>query len=301
MTDEAQHFLEKIRDNTNSSLPALLQPHSDNETEALSGLWEAAHYSVNIGGKRVRPALVVAAAQSIAHDVDLSVLESPAAAIELVHTYSLVHDDLPAMDDDNLRRGSPSLHKAYNESTAILVGDGLQARAFELLAKAPKLSAQQRLDMVKVVASAAGPLGMVGGQYLDINAVGTHMGKDDLSRMHLLKTGALIRAAVALGGIVANGTEGQMQLLDQYGKSIGLAFQVVDDILDVEGSSQALGKTSGKDSNSNKPTYVSLCGLEGAKKEAAHLLAEALEALSSFGKGADRLRELATYVVERDR
>jgi farnesyl diphosphate synthase/geranylgeranyl diphosphate synthase type II len=221
-------------------------------------------------------------------------------AIELIHTYSLIHDDLPAMDDDDLRRGKPSLHKAYDEATAILVGDGLQARAFELLANAPGLSAEQRIAMVKVLAKAAGPAGMVGGQFIDIQATNSDMTLDDLKTMHSLKTGALIRASLALGGIAAGASAQQLSALDEYGAHIGLAFQVVDDILDVEGDTATLGKTQGKDSEANKPTYVKLLGLAGAKTEAGRLLQSALDALAGFGDSADHLRDLARYIVERD-
>jgi geranylgeranyl pyrophosphate synthase len=205
------------------------------------------------------------------------------------------------MDDDDMRRGKPSLHKAYDEATAILVGDGLQARAFELLADAPELSAEQKVRMIKVLAHAAGPAGMVGGQYIDIQATDSDMSLEELKAMHSLKTGALIRASLALGGIAANASEEQLEALDEYGRHIGLAFQVVDDILDVEGDSETLGKTAGKDNEANKPTYVKLMGLEGAKAEAQRLLEAALDALSDFGESADHLRDLARYIVERDR
>jgi geranylgeranyl pyrophosphate synthase len=227
--------------------------------------------------------------------------EAAATALELIHTYSLIHDDLPAMDDDDMRRGRPSLHRAYDEATAILVGDGLHARAFELLADAPGLSATQKVKMVKVLAQAAGMEGMVGGQYIDIQATNSDMSLAELQAMHSLKTGALIRASVALGGIVAGASDEQLAALDEYGVHIGLAFQVVDDILDVESDSETLGKTAGKDHEANKPTYVKLLGLEGAKGEARRLLQAALDALADFGDSADHLRDLARYIVERDR
>jgi farnesyl diphosphate synthase/geranylgeranyl diphosphate synthase type II len=205
------------------------------------------------------------------------------------------------MDDDDMRRGKPTLHKAFDEATAILVGDGLQARAFELLADAPDLSDQQKVNMIKVLAQAAGPAGMVGGQYIDIQAVDSDMSLEELQAMHALKTGALIRASLALGGIAAGASDQQLGALDDYGTHIGLAFQVVDDILDVEGDSVTLGKTRGKDADANKPTYVKLLGLDGAKAEARRLLEAALGALDGFGESADHLRELARYIVERDR
>ncbi|CAA0092976.1 Farnesyl diphosphate synthase [Halioglobus japonicus] len=268
--------------------------------DPLCGLIEAARYSLDSGGKRVRATLGYWAAAAVTSDT-LPATDYASCALELIHTYSLIHDDLPAMDDDDLRRGKPSLHKAYDEATAILVGDGLQAKAFELLADAPELSAQQRIAMVKVLAKAAGPAGMVGGQFIDIQATDSDISLEQLKAMHSLKTGALIRASLALGGIAAGASEAQLAALDNYGTHIGLAFQVVDDILDVEGDTATLGKTQGKDSEANKPTYVKLMGLKGAKAEAQRLLADALEALNGFGESADLLRDLARYIVERDR
>ena len=275
--------------------------HGGETPAAISGLFGAARYSLEIGGKRVRPTLVLFASRAIRGESTLSAMDYITCAIELIHTYSLIHDDLPAMDDDDMRRGQPSLHKAYDEATAILVGDGLQARAFELLAEAPDLSDAQRIAMIKVLAAAAGLRGMVGGQYIDIQATNTDMDLAQLQAMHSLKTGALIRASLALGGIAAGASEQQLAALDAYGTHIGLAFQVTDDILDVEGDSATLGKTRGKDSEANKPTYVKLLGLAGAKAEAQRLLQEALGALESFGDSADLLRDLARYIVERDR
>ena len=263
-------------------------------------LLSAGSYSLNNSGKLVRPLLCYWACSAV-NGAESGNADAPACALELIHTYSLIHDDLPAMDDDDLRRGKPSLHKAYDEATAILVGDGLQARAFELLADAPGLSAEQRIAMVKVLSNAAGPAGMVGGQFIDIQATDSDISLEQLKAMHSLKTGALIRAALALGGIAAGASEAQLAALDAYGTHIGLAFQVVDDILDVEGDTARLGKTQGKDSEANKPTYVKLMGLEGAKTEARRLLGEALGALQGFGESADSLRDLARYIVERDR
>ena len=268
---------------------------------SIDRLFAASAYSLSNGGKRIRPALTYAAAYVFSPAPNPPTLNNTSCSIEVIHTYSLIHDDLPAMDDDDMRRGKPSLHKAFDEATAILVGDGLQARAFELLADAPDLSAEQKIRMVKVLARAAGMEGMVGGQYIDIQATGTDMTLEELQAMHSLKTGALIRASLALGGIAADATEEQLAALDEYGTHIGLAFQVADDILDVEGDSATLGKTQGKDAEANKPTYVKLLGLDGAKAEAQRLLGAALEALADFGDSADHLRDLARYIVERDR
>ena len=261
----------------------------------------ACQYALADGGKQIRPLIVYAACAAVDPGPPGEHIDYIALAIELIHSYSLIHDDLPAMDDDDLRRGRPSLHKAFDEATAILVGDGLQAMAFELLANAPELSAGQRIAMVGVLSRAAGPQGMVGGQFIDIKATNSDMTLEELRVMHSLKTGALIRASLALGGIAAGASERQLAALDQFGTHIGLAFQVVDDILDVEGNTATLGKTRGKDHEANKPTYVKLLGLEGAKAEAQRLLRAALDALESFDASADRLRGLARYIVERDR
>ncbi len=297
-------FSEDCRRRCQNSLTQLVRGNSSEfspNSPQLSLFTDACDYAFSNGGKRVRPLLVFCAMHAIDTALSTEGIDHAASAAELIHTYSLIHDDLPAMDDDDLRRGKPSLHKAYDEATAILVGDGLQARAFELLADAPGLSAEQKVHMIKVLAAAAGPRGMVGGQFIDIQAANSDMTLEQLQAMHSLKTGALIRAALALGGIAAGATEEQLSALDEYGTHIGLAFQVVDDILDVEGDTQTLGKTRGKDSEANKPTYVKLMGLDGAKAEARRLLQAALNALDGFGTAAEHLSDLAHYIVERDR
>ncbi|WP_238946935.1 polyprenyl synthetase family protein [Seongchinamella unica] len=295
MTNTLDGLLGSFRARLNDDLAALWEPFDS----AASGMSAPGRYATSNGGKQVRPTLYFAAWNAMADSSPADT--APALALELIHTYSLIHDDLPAMDDDDMRRGKPSLHKAYDEATAILVGDGLQARAFELIADAPELSAEQKVRMIKVLAQASGFEGMVGGQYIDIQAVDSDMTLEELRAMHEMKTGALIRASLALGGIAANATEAQLAALDEYGRNIGLAFQVVDDILDVEGDPETLGKTQGKDAEANKPTYVKLLGLDGAKAEAQRLLDEAIAALDSFGESADMLRELARYIVGRDR
>jgi len=299
VTDPFTSFLHRCR---NQNLPTLepITPAAEHfPRNSLATLFEAGAYSLKLGGKRIRPTLCYAAARALDMPNE-SGLDHVASALEMIHTYSLIHDDLPAMDDDDLRRGKPSLHKAYDEATAILVGDGLQARAFELLADAPGLSAEQKIVMVKVLAQAAGLRGMVGGQFIDIQATNSDMSLAELQAMHALKTGALIRASLALGGIAAGASAQQLQALDEYGTHIGLAFQVVDDILDVEGDTQTLGKTQGKDGAANKPTYVKLLGLDGAKVEAKRLLEQALKALEGFGESADLLRDLAAYIITRN-
>ncbi|PLW81734.1 farnesyl-diphosphate synthase [Kineobactrum sediminis] len=280
--------------------------HSESVLAALATFEPAVVYALQAGGKRIRPCLVYAAARAVAgSEVDTeeqtqgSALDYTACALELIHTYSLIHDDLPAMDNDDLRRGRPTLHKAYDEATAILVGDGLQARAFELITAAPALSAEKKVSMISVLAQASGLAGMVGGQYIDIQATGNRLSLDELQAMHALKTGALIRAALVLGGIAAGASQAQLAALEAYGTHTGLAFQVVDDILDVESTTEALGKTNGKDAQANKATYVTLLGLAGAREIAEHLLDSALVAVEELDDSADMLRELARFIVHR--
>lgn len=268
--------------------------------EALDTITQAYAYVLTNGGKRIRPTLVYAAARAVGHNGHSTGLDDVACALEMIHTYSLIHDDLPAMDDDDLRRGRPSCHKAFNEAAAILAGDALQAQAFELLADASGFRPLQRVTLIKALAKAAGLQGMVGGQAMDIKATDTDLSLQQLQSMHACKTGAIIRAALTMGGIAADASAEQLSALDAYGGHIGLAFQVVDDILDVEGNTQTLGKTQGKDSEANKPTYVSLMGLSGAKQESQRLLQQALEALGKFTDTADPLRALAHYIVSRD-
>lgn len=265
-------------------------------------LHEAMRYATLGEGKRVRPVLVYAAGQALgANTEDLDI---PAAAVELIHAYSLVHDDLPAMDDDDLRRGRPTCHKQFDEATAVLVGDALQALAFRVLTHSAELHVtdQQRLSMLDELTHAAGSRGMAGGQALDIDAVGQQIDLAQLENMHIHKTGALIRASVRMGAMCA-GTVAQddFRALDRYAKCIGLAFQVRDDILDVEGETAVLGKTQGKDAAADKPTYPALLGLDGARDMANTLLTEALQNIEPFGDKATPLRALAHYVVGRQR
>ncbi|MEO0435982.1 MAG: polyprenyl synthetase family protein [Pseudomonadota bacterium] len=246
-------------------------------------------------GKRLRPQLVEAASKACGGGPT----EAASEAIELIHTYSLVHDDLPAMDDDDMRRGQATLHVAFDEATAILVGDGLQTRAFEVLAGDENLSARQRIDLISCLANAAGFAGMVAGQAIDIASSEAAMELNDLKKMHSLKTGALIVAALEMGAIVAGGTLEQKQVLRAVGSKIGLAFQIVDDVIDVQGSEVALGKTPGKDASAGKTTYVSLMGLEAAEKQAATLLDEALGLLASWDDEVSQLRGLLVKLVNR--
>ena len=261
-------------------------------------LHEAMRYAVLDGGKRVRPLLAFAAGELAG--ADAARLNIVAAAVELIHVYSLVHDDMPCMDDDVLRRGKPTCHVQYDDATALLVGDSLQTLAFQLLAE-HRLNddAQRQLDMIKLLAVASGSRGMAGGQAIDLASVGKSLTLPELEFMHIHKTGALIRAAVLLGAHCGSVSAAQLTRLDHFGKLIGLAFQVVDDVLDCEADTATLGKTAGKDADNGKPTYVSLLGIHGARDMAQRLHREALETLAEFGDSAQRLRELADFIVLR--
>jgi farnesyl diphosphate synthase len=260
-------------------------------------LHEAMHYAALDGGKRVRPLLVFAAGALF--DAATPTLERAAAAVEMIHAYSLVHDDMPCMDDDALRRGKPTVHVKYDEVTALLVGDALQAQAFLVLAEG-SASAETRIAMVSLLAHASGSIGMCGGQAIDLASVGLALTQDQLEQMHRLKTGALLRAAVLLGAMAGKPlVAAEVAALHAYSDAIGLAFQVVDDVLDATADSATLGKTAGKDAADNKPTYVSLLGLEESRKLAEKLRQDAHAALAPFGDAAQRLRELADLIVQR--
>ena len=266
---------------------------------APSRLHEAMRYAVLGGGKRVRPLLAFAAGALTQAAAER--LEIAAAAVELMHAYSLVHDDLPCMDDDVLRRGKPTVHVEYDEATALLVGDALQSLAFQILSD-HKLAddARMQLEMVKLLAATAGSRGMAGGQQIDLEATGKALALAELEFMHIHKTGALIRAAVLLGAACGSPlAETEKASLDRYAKAIGLAFQVVDDLLDHEGSTATLGKTAGKDSKHGKPTYVSALGPAAARTLAQELRADALAALEPLGERGGRLRSLADFIVLR--
>jgi len=261
-------------------------------------------FAVLGGGKRIRPLLVFAAGEAAAGDplrADATRLEVVACAVECIHAYSLVHDDLPSMDNDVLRRGKPTCHVEFDEATALLAGDSLQALAFELLAQHTLSDDPSvQLEMVKILALACGSRGMAGGQAIDLASVGRSLTLPELEYMHIHKTGALIRASVSLGTRCSSALPSeQRDRLDQYAKCVGLAFQVVDDVLDQESSTATLGKTAGKDAANNKPTYVSVLGLAGAKALAEELRMEAQSALSGLGGGVRRLSELADLIVLR--
>jgi farnesyl diphosphate synthase len=263
-------------------------------------LHEAMRYAAQGGGKRIRPLLVYAAGElgDDFNEEKNTALDSAAFAIECIHAYSLVHDDLPCMDDDDLRRGRPTVHKAYDEATALLVGDALQTRAFEVLANT-QCDADTRLAMISVLASASGSRGMAGGQAIDLESVGKKLDLAGLKQMHAMKTGALLSCSVQMGGIAAKLNATQMQHLKNYSEALGLAFQIVDDVLDATADSQTLGKTAGKDAANDKPTYVTLMGLDYAKQAATDLQETAIASLESFGAKAQALKDLALLVVNR--
>jgi farnesyl diphosphate synthase len=270
--------------------PAVLSP---------ARLHEAMRYAVLGGGKRMRPLLAFAAGELAR--ADAARVERAAAAVELIHVYSLVHDDLPCMDDDVLRRGRPTCHIAFDEATAVLVGDALQTLAFYVLAEQPLAQdAAGQLDMVRILARAAGSRGMAGGQAIDLASTGRELGLPELEIMHIHKTGELIRAATLLGARCGNGLAvDEIERLDRFSKFAGLAFQVIDDVLDAQSDTATLGKTAGKDAHQNKPTYVSVLGVAGAREFAADLRRQALQALEAFGARAGRLRELIDFIVLR--
>ncbi len=269
------------------------------EGGATDRLLEAMRYSTLAGGKRVRPVLVYSTGESLG--ASLETLDAAAAAVELIHVYSLVHDDLPAMDNDDLRRGRPTCHKAFDEATAILTGDALQARAFEVLAQAPaSISATARIEMLRVLADGIGTRGMAGGQAIDLAAVKQTLTESALERMHRQKTGALIQASVLLGAISAGLTEvPERAALAEFGAEIGLAFQIQDDILDVEGNTDALGKRAGADAERVKPTYPSVLGLEAARVQAVARRDRAIAALAPWGSRYANLAEFAHFLVAR--
>ena len=262
-------------------------------------LHEAMRYAVLGGGKRVRALLAHAAGELC--QAEPHAVETAAAAVELIHAYSLVHDDMPCMDDDDLRRGKPSCHRQFDDATALLVGDALQSLAFGLLSE-PGLIADgtRQLEMVHLLATASGSRGMAGGQAIDLASVGHNLTQAELEYMHIHKTGALIRAAALLGAHATPVADtARLHAIDQYAQSIGLAFQVVDDILDAEADTTTLGKTAGKDADANKPTYVTILGLARAKELARELHERALEPLAAFGRDAQRLIQLAQFITQR--
>jgi len=288
--------LDRGRDRVNAALERWL-PDSQ---AAPARLVAAMRYAVLGGGKRLRPVLVYATGSAVG--ADLERLDPPACAVELIHAYSLVHDDLPAMDDDDLRRGAPTCHRRFDEATAILAGDALQALAFEVLTRdrfASALPQHARARMVAALACASGVHGMAGGQSIDLDACGRTLTLDQLERMHRYKTGALIRASVVLGALAGEADSTLLGRLGRYGAIVGLAFQVVDDILDVVGDTATLGKSQGADIERNKPTYPAVLGIEESRHRARSLRDQALAEIEDLGESFDPLRNLACFVVDR--
>ncbi len=269
----------------------------DHNSHTSAQLLAAMRYSTLNGGKRLRALLVYAAGEALG--ADLQALDAPASSVEMIHAYSLVHDDMPMMDDDDLRRGRPTCHKAYDDATALLVGDALQSLAFESLCD-EKLTPLQQSQMVKTLAQRSGLLGMAGGQAIDLESVGKELDLPSLQAMHELKTGALIRASVRLGALASNHVDdNSLAKLDQYASCIGLAFQVQDDVLDVVADTETLGKTQGADMALNKPTYPALMGLEAAQEKAQFLIEQALAQLDDLAHDTQALSALAQFVVKR--
>jgi len=296
--NQFQEWIASHSKRTEAALDKLLDSAQTNPTR----LHEAMRYAAQGGGKRIRPLLVYAAGQlgDTENQQKETALDAAAVAIECIHAYSLVHDDLPCMDDDDLRRGRPTVHKAFDEATALLVGDALQTRAFEILANA-QCGVDVRLLMISALAAASGSRGMAGGQAIDLESVGKKLDLAGLKQMHAMKTGALLSCAVELGGIAAGLNPTQMAHLQNYSQALGLAFQIVDDVLDATADSQTLGKTAGKDAINDKPTYVTLMGLDYAQKTAKELQETAIKSLDSFGSHARALKDLAFLVVNRDK
>jgi len=287
-------WMTDIQKRTEAALEAVLP----SPELAPTRLHQAMRYAVLGGGKRVRPLLCHAAGSIFG--ADDSALNAPSVAVELIHAYSLVHDDLPCMDDDVLRRGKPTCHVEFDEATALLVGDALQTLAFQALSnRLPGMAPARQLDMLHLLATASGSRGMAGGQAIDLAAVGQQLTVGELEFMHIRKTGALIRAAVLLGAHCGEAMPDAMEHLGRFANRIGLLFQVVDDILDAESSTATLGKTAGKDAANNKPTYVNILGAKEAKAMSITLRQDAHDALEPFGKSALRLHELADFIVER--
>ncbi len=285
-------LIRKLQKRSNSILSALVLPKNVGQFELV----DAMRYVLMSPGKRIRPVISYITADAL--DVNLNEIDYPAASIELIHAYSLVHDDLPAMDDDDLRRGLPTCHKKFSESTAILAGDALQSLAFETLSQ---IKNDYAITLVKELSRASGVMGMAGGQAIDLAASGKDLDENSLENMHILKTGALISASVTFPYIISKNDDSKLSYaLKNYARCIGLAFQVQDDILDVEGETEIIGKPIGSDYKSDKTTYPKLMGLQNAKKRAADLVDESCDTISFLGKKADSLIKLAQYIINRN-
>ncbi len=293
-------FLDEYKRRADEVLVSILDDNLPAEDHTLQELHSAMRYAVTNGGKRIRPTLCYATAKALA--VELSTLDIPGAAIEIMHAYSLVHDDLPAMDDDDLRRGLPTCHKKFGEATAILAGDALQALSFTVLAdnRDKALHSDIRNDMVSLLGRASGASGMAAGQAIDLAAVGKTLSLDELQNMHRHKTGKLIRASIKMATLASQSIDPQLiERLDKFADDIGLLFQIVDDILDVISDTETLGKTQGADDLLNKPTYPALLGLTGAREHATQTYRQAQQHLDGLGHEFDELRQISTFIIER--
>jgi len=298
---DIRHYIAAKR----QQVDAALERYLPRETGSLAEHYKAMRYSLFAGGKRVRPILCLAAAESV-HDFSDDPPEALmlcACALECIHTYSLIHDDLPAMDDDELRRGKPTNHMVFGEAGAILAGDSLLTFAFDLLSRdaAATVPPRDRLTVISLISKAVGPEGMVGGQFLDLTHEGKEVQYDTLREIHSRKTGALITASVQAGAVLGSSTAPQFQALTRYGIQIGLAFQIIDDLLNVEGTEEQLGKAAGSDAARNKATYPALFGVEKTREKAREAVQEALAALAGFDARAAMLRDLAQYILSRKR
>jgi len=294
------HVFQSRLDKYQKRVDAALDKYLPSDDPPEHNLAEAIRYCVIGGGKRIRPAMVYAAGEAMGVSTDL--LDIPACAVEMIHAYSLIHDDLPAMDDDDLRRGRATCHIAFDEATAILAGDALQALAYEILAKDDhkELTPEHRIKMLSLLTEASGAHGMAGGQAVDLASVGKQLTLQQLEQMHRLKTGALIRASILLGAMCKHDiTQDELDLLSNYALCIGLSFQIQDDILDVVSDTETLGKPQGSDEEQEKPTFPAIIGLETSKQRALEQHELALKALESLDEKADSLRQLSAYIVER--
>lgn len=277
-----------------------LDRYISKERRYPENLYKSMHYSLAAGGKRLRPILALAAAEAVGGDRERTL--PLACALEMIHTFSLIHDDLPAMDNDDLRRGQPTNHKVYGEGMAILAGDALLAEAFYCMTHPEKLDsmpAELLLEVVRDVSSATGPRGMVGGQVIDIESEGKKLDLSELELLHLYKTGRLLSVSVTSGAKLAGAKDAELEALNRYGEAIGLAFQIADDILDIEGDVEEIGKPVGSDTGNNKATFPSIVGMKESKERAAELIDIAIEALKDFDEKADPLRQIARYIIER--
>jgi geranylgeranyl diphosphate synthase type II len=294
---ELKSYIKQKNQLIDASLEMMLQNSEPSKTLA-----RAMKYSLMAGGKRIRPVLCLAACEAVNGSTENAL--TAACALEMIHTYSLIHDDLPAMDDDELRRGKATCHIAFDEATAILAGDALLTLAFEMLASAPVADgskATRWLKVIRLISEAAGYRGMVQGQMLDIASEGCNLSADELENIHRLKTGALIETSIACGALLGGANHRQRDLLNNYARKIGLAFQVADDILNVEGNPELMGKSAGTDSLRKKSTYPSVLGIQASREFAEKLVQESLQALETFDKQADPLRDIAKYIIERNR